>query len=327
MRRELAEVPEQLEFQTGQLTTGGSGPPSTTEIRIIELEGQLQDLLTEYTEQHPDVVKVKRRLDGLYEKQEQELQDALDGSSLIGDSGGGQKTLRTANPLHDQLRVRLVEQEANVQVMQEKVREREQVVADLNSLATSVPIVEAEYIKLNRDYDVLQRKYQELLSRREAARISQDRENQADKVQFRIIDPPQVPVYPSGPNRAAFLIVASVVGVGAGVGFALLLTLISPTFANARQLADHFNIPVIGVVQEIQSSWRRPARFANAMGFFAIFLCLPAFLGILLHLESQYGIGRLQLAELANQKVLAELAVNVTQASRDMVTQLLNRLL
>ncbi len=326
LRRELAEVPEYLEFQSNQVLNG-AGPPSNTELRIIELEGQLQDLLTEYTEQHPDVVKVQRRLDSMLEKQEQELEAALSGSALTGDPDSTQNTLKTANPLHDQLRVRLIEEEANVQVLQEKVREREQLVADLNALATSVPIVEAEYIKLNRDYDVLQRKYQELLSRREAARISQDRENQADKVQFRIIDPPQVPVYPSGPNRAAFLIVAATISLGVGVGFAFLLTLISPTFANAKQLSNQFGIPVVGVVQEVQSAWRRPVRFANAMGFFALFLCLPGLLAILLHLESQYGIGRLQLAELTNERALAQLASSLTEASRSMVTQILNKLL
>ena len=326
LRRELAEVPEFLEFQSDQ-ALNGAGPPSTTEIRIIELEGRLEDLLTEYTDQHPDVVKVQRRLDAMLEKQELELQAALGGNALTGDAENGTKTLKTVNPLHDQLRVRLIEQEANVQVLQEAVREREQVVADLNALATSVPIVEAEYTKLNRDYGVLQRKYQELLSRREAARISQDRENQADKVQFRIIDPPQVAVYPSGPNRAAFLMVATVVSVGAGVGFAFLLTLISPTFANARQLSDQFGIPVIGVVQEVHRAWRRPVRFANAMGFFSVFLCLPALLGILLHIESQYGIGRLQLAQLTDERMLTELAINVTEISRDMVTRLFNKLL
>ena len=326
LRRELAEIPEFLEFQSNQVLNG-SGPPSNTEIRIVELEGQLQDLLTEYTEQHPDVVKVQRRLDAMLEKQEQELEAALNGSALTGDPDSTRNTLKTANPLYDQLRVRLIEEEADVQVLQEKVREREQSVADLNALATSVPIVEAEYIKLNRDYDVLQRKYQELLSRREAARISQDRENQADKVQFRIIDPPQVPVYPSGPNRAAFLIVATVVSLGIGVGFAFLLTLISPTFANAKQLSNQFGIPVVGVVREVHSAWRRPVRLANAMGFFALFLCLPALLGALLHLESQYGIGRLQLAELTNERALAQLASSLTEASRSMVTQILDKLL
>lgn len=326
LRRELAEVPEFLEFQSDQ-TLNGAGPPSNTEVRIIELEGRLQDMLTEYTAQHPDVLKVERRLEALRIKHDEELDAALNGAALTGDPDSNRRTLKTANPLHDQLRVRLIEEEANVQVLQEKVREREQQVADLNALATSVPIVEAEYIKLNRDYDVLQRKYQELLSRREAARISQDRENQADKVQFRIIDPPQVPVYPSGPNRAAFLIISAVVAVGLGVGFAFLLTLVSPTFANARQLSDHFGIPVVGVVQEIQSAWRRPARFANAMGFFAMFLFLPAVLVVLLHIESQYGIGRLNLGDIADERMLLELAGNLTEISRNMVTQLFNKLL
>ena len=324
LRREMAEVPEFLEFRSDQRLQG-AGPPSDTEIRIIEIEGQLQDMLAVYTEQHPDVVKARRRLDALLKKQEDEIAAALEGAALANDPENQAETLKSANPLYDQLRVRLIEQEARVQISQEKVREREQQVAELDALATSVPIVEAEFVKLNRDYDVLQRKYQELLSRREAARISQDRENQADKVQFRIIDPPQVPNFPSGPNRGIFLIMATIVGLGAGAGLAFLLTIISPTYANARQLADQFGIPVIGVVREIKSAWKRPVRLAAAMSFFVAFLFIPGFLGLLLHFEKQYGLGRLEVNQLMDSRALNEMAQGVTDASRNMVTQFLDR--
>lgn len=324
LRRELAEVPQYLEFQSDQQLTG-PGPPSDTEVRIVENEVLLQELKSVFTDQHPDVIKVQRRLDSLRAEQDAEFERALEGSGPAGSEAAPVNKFRTANPLHDQLRVRVIEQDANVQILQEKLRDRERKLTDMAALASSVPIVEAEFIKLNRDYEVLQRKYQELLSRREAARISQDRENQADKVQFRIVEPPQVPAFPSGPNRALFLFAATVMALGTGFGFAFLLTLISPTFANARQLADHFGLPVVGVVGAIGSGWGRPLRAANAVMFLLAFLTVPIALGVLLQVERQVGLGRLDLAKV-NTVAITDLASNVQEASENMIAQLMNRL-
>ena len=324
LRREMVEVPQFLEFQTQQELTG-AGPPTNTEVQIVEAEGSLNDLLTIYTEQHPDVVKVRRRLEQLYKVQEEEIEASLQSASLDDGEVGGGRNFKAANPLYDQLRVRLIEQEANVQVLQEKVRDAQQDVADLEALASSVPIVEAEFVKLNRDYAVLKGKYQELLSRREAARISQDRENQADKVQFRIVDPPQVAAFPSGPNRSLFLVVVTVMSLGAGFGFAFLLTLISPTFSNARQISDYFGLPVVGVVRKADAAWRRPFKMANAMAFIVLFLTVPAALGMLLQVEKQVGLGRLDLASM-DPGAIKELTAGVTESSREMFDKILRKL-
>src|SRR5258708_25675881 len=69
------------------------------------------------------------------------------------------------------------------------------------ALAASAPTVEAELSTLNRDYGVLRKNYDELIGRREAAKMADAVETTGEKIQFRIVDPPQIPSMPSRPPR------------------------------------------------------------------------------------------------------------------------------
>ena len=85
------------------------------------------------------------------------------------------------------------------------------------SLYTShIPAVGAELAKMTRDYDVLKKAYDELLDRRESAKIGSDLETQTQTVQFRIVDPPEAPTLPVAPNRGLLLSAVMVAGGGAG---------------------------------------------------------------------------------------------------------------
>ena len=64
---------------------------------------------------------------------------------------------------------------------------------ELKAAVNSVPQVEAEYTQLTRDYEVTKRNYEGLLSRRETAQISGDMDANTSVIDFRVIDPPQVP--------------------------------------------------------------------------------------------------------------------------------------
>ncbi|MEZ5504089.1 MAG: hypothetical protein R3E50_16070 [Halioglobus sp.] len=66
--------------------------------------------------------------------------------------------------------------------------------------------------QLNRDYQVISTKHQELLSRRESAKLGEDVEQTASDVTFRVIDPPFVPSKPSEPSK---LLLNSIVLVAA----------------------------------------------------------------------------------------------------------------
>ena len=54
---------------------------------------------------------------------------------------------------------------------------------------------------MDRDYSVLRKNYEELLSRLQSANIAQAADTQADKVKLQVIDPPEIPRLPVAPNR------------------------------------------------------------------------------------------------------------------------------
>jgi capsular polysaccharide biosynthesis protein len=137
-----------------------------------------------------------------------------------------------------------------------QIQAQQAVVADLRSRINAIPEVEAELARLNRDYEVNKRQYDTLLQRLESARISEEAEQSADNVKFRIIEPPIVPVKPSGPPRPALNAVVLAAALAAGLGVAAVLALMHPTFATRDLLEKVTGVRVIGTITAALSSDR-----------------------------------------------------------------------
>ncbi len=90
----------------------------------------------------------------------------------------------------------LAQNDAMVAEMRVRVAEYEKRVKDLNDKVNNIPVIETELKQLDRDYQVIAGKHQELLSRRETAKLGEDVEQTASDVTFRVIDPPFVPSKP-----------------------------------------------------------------------------------------------------------------------------------
>jgi|SoiMethySBSTD1v2_1073268.scaffolds.fasta_scaffold00594_18 uncharacterized protein involved in exopolysaccharide biosynthesis len=68
-------------------------------------------------------------------------------------------------------------------------------------------------------YEVLQEGYKALLLKGEQARITQSLERRTTGEQFRVIDPPGLPVRPLGPSRLAVNVAGALAGLGLGLVF------------------------------------------------------------------------------------------------------------
>ena len=90
---------------------------------------------------------------------------------------------------------RLESQIASLKVKETDIQNK---IAGLESKVDLIPQIEAESTALNREYGVTKQKYEELLSRREAADLSRRADVSAEDLQFRIIEPStaQAPFWP-----------------------------------------------------------------------------------------------------------------------------------
>ena len=285
LRQELQTIPQFFESTDGEGVFGG--PPSDLMIRILDHEQTMEDLLTRFTENHPDVIRTKRRLDVLRQQYQSELESASSGPGGPASSAGPGSGI--PNTVYEQVKVSLVNEQARIGSLEQQLVDAQAKHDDLVAMAVQVPVIEAELTKLNRDYNVLKTKYEELLSRREAERISRARELEAESVQFRIIEPPVVPVAPSGPNRVLLLALALAVGIGSGGAFAFLLFLSSDAITNVSQLREAFAGPVLGVVSSRNTPEERGWQTAKTLMFgLGVCFLLAVFAGLML---VEYKVG------------------------------------
>ena len=117
-----------------------------------------------------------------------------------------------------------------------------------------VPQVEAERTALNRDYEITQAKYVELLSRKEQSALARKADVSSEDVQFKVIDPPIAPQTASGPNRLINYTVALILGFAAGLGLAFVISQLNPLLVKASQLTTLTSYPVLGAVSHLNKA-------------------------------------------------------------------------
>ncbi|MFC0048227.1 XrtA system polysaccharide chain length determinant [Rheinheimera tilapiae] len=227
------------------LDQSGSSSSLTTQYddRIKALQNQLDALLIRYTDQHPDVAETKRLLDSLQVMRKQEieaLQQAARGNPSA--SSGSQ------NEVYQNLKIITSNLENDVESAKVRVKSFEEKLETLERQRNVIPDIEAKFAGLNRDYELTKSKYEELLSRRDALSLSQKADESQQDVQFREIEPPRVPMKPSGPPRIVFYTLVLLVGVIGGLAMALVRSQLQPVVTSALQLKTISDFPVFGLV-------------------------------------------------------------------------------
>jgi hypothetical protein len=149
------------------------------------------------------------------------------------------------------LQTRQVQVSASIEVLSHRVAE--------------TPAAEAELVHLTRDYEVMVNQHEKLIERRESARLGQRMSAEAESVEFRIVEPPIVPLGPSAPPRLIFSVVVLFLGCGAGIGAAVLRILLTDAFMGSRQLSKAIGLPVIGVLPISRSMLSARRKFVEAI--------------------------------------------------------------
>jgi len=277
LKRQLADIPQYLTVTSpmgpmapvGPMGAGpaGAGAGSDLASRIATIQQTLTEMSLHYTDKHPDVVRLKRQLEILrkqYDEQQNAMMQATPSSGPAPTAGN----TTVSNPVYEQTKLDIIDAEAEIATMRPRVEKTRKAFEDMQNRARTVPVVEAELARLNRDYTVIKKNYEELLSRREKARIEQNIEVKSDKVVYNMIEPPQVPIKPSSPNRPLYLSMILVLGLGAGLGVAFIMTQIRITFPTVQSLRDAFALPVLGAVSAVVSDEDRRRRLLD-MSIFA----------------------------------------------------------
>ena len=239
--------------------------------KIADLSNRIDDLLVSYTEKHPDIIAMRKMIEDLKSKIEvrkQEVEKEAKEKPAAGDDAQDSVGMM-GNPFKQQLQLQAAEADAMVAGLQTRVDEFDRRVKELEQKVDTVPEVEAELARLNRDYEVNKNQYDELLKRRELAYMAQEADQSEDDVKVKIIEPPRVPLLPTGPNRLLFSSIVLLLGLGIGAALSAMLSQMNPRIIDVPDLKDITGLPVIGVVSMSSSPLHRQQRRYELMAFSA----------------------------------------------------------
>jgi hypothetical protein len=143
--------------------------------------------------------------------------------------------------------------EVELAALQEQYRTSQRAVARLRSDVDKISQVEIDLKRLNRDYGVVESRYQELLRRWESLQSRQRLDPVTDEVQFIVLEPPFAPVEPAAPNRPIWLFAVSIFSLGAGAAIAFGLNQLKPVFFTRHSVSRVAGLPVLGSVSMLRS--------------------------------------------------------------------------
>ena len=263
-------------------TAAIAGGPNA-EQRLVTLQQQLVDLRLRDTDQHPDVIALKNQI-GALSAEIAAAHGLKNGAATSASGEGGAVRTRVSNVVYDQVRIRLLDAQSQVVSLQRRADQAQAELDRVTAIAQSQPGVDAQMEDMDRDYGILKKNYEELLSRREATNLAEAADTTADKIQFRIVDAPQVPTVPFAPNRPLLFSVVMMAGVLGGLAIPILLTQIDRSYASLQRLRG-LGLPVLGGVTYVSLFKSKSQGMMETAGFGASAVALMMIYGVLIVLS------------------------------------------
>jgi polysaccharide chain length determinant protein (PEP-CTERM system associated) len=242
--------------------------------RIEAQRRNLDTLLQRYTDQHPDVAGARRLIAELEEQRRKEVVELQRRAQIaaVAAATAAANAPRTATTPGESLAVQemsrmLATAEVQVAAMQARVDEYASRMAQVRQQLKTAPQIEAEAAQLNRDYAIIKKNYEDLVSRRQSAVMSGELDVATGVAEFKLIDPPRVAPRPVSPNRLLLLPGVLFAALAVGVAFAFAAVQVRPTFGHPDELRRKTGLPLLGVVSALITEADRRRERASMFRF------------------------------------------------------------
>jgi len=261
--RSLSEIRKQLGGETPLL--GNNSYDTTKIVKLRKYREQLELLLNQYTEEHPDVKALRATIADVM------ADDTVEDDSALG-AGTGEAV--EFNPVYQELKGQMNKTLVEIETLKLRLMEKDKTIEQLKLSVDIIPEVEAKLAKLNRDYEITRGRYLSLIERRESARLAQEVGQSGNNINFRIIEPPRVTTEPSGPNRLLLLTMVLFAAISSGLGWGFLKYIIQPTFIGVSQIREKIGLPILGSVGFYLSAEHKRRRRLQLTSFLSVFFLL-----------------------------------------------------
>ena len=234
---------------------------------------QLQQLLLTYEEGYPDIISLRSQI--------AELNKSIDKLHASGDSYGNSG--KTQNPLFEELRKQLSEAELEQRTQKRRIESLKALQNSEGDRQKRIAENQAQLSELTRDYDVIRKAYEEMLQRKEAARLSMTLDIEGQGVTYRIQEPASFPLIPSGLHFIHFAILGPILALMLPIALLVMYVMLDPHLRSANTLQQQLppDIELIGVIPHFNSPiGERLLRKDTLLIFGMSFAAMICYLGI-----------------------------------------------
>jgi polysaccharide chain length determinant protein (PEP-CTERM system associated) len=233
-------------------------PGESTEQQLQLARARLQVLLSHDKPDHPDVRMMQHTIRDLEQKQEAESRRQPAEVTTPEKPVTPAERLQQAR-LRD-LRLQMDDIDRQLADKQSQELKLRAVVSEYQARLDAVPKRESDLVELTRDYTTLQTSYQNLLEKREAAKLASNLERRNIGEQFKILDPARVPERPFSPNRVLIDLGGAVGGLALGAFLVGFMEYSDSSFKSEEDVIRLLNLPVLAVVPSMISDLDRRMR-------------------------------------------------------------------
>jgi len=253
------------------ITSGNSAQYGIDDFKTIDqLQQELANLKTRYTDRHPDVVRLEKQIAKIQESYEKGAEQPDEASSNSVPSK--EETSLYAITMRRWQRQKTEKEIAN---LEKEIGELEAKIKMYQKRVENTPKRDYELTYLSRDYRNVQKAYGSLLSKKIEAEIASNMEKQQKGEQFRILDPARLPEKPISPDERRLFLIMIASGLGLGGGLIFLLEYLNTSFRSSDDIESYLGFSVLASLPLIcHPENKRKEKLNNVLSIFSITLSL-----------------------------------------------------
>jgi polysaccharide chain length determinant protein (PEP-CTERM system associated) len=295
-RSQLADITKSYQEEMALSAENTTDPKTTVAwanlvAKKSELENELQSLLSQYKEKHPDVLAKKQQLDAVKRDQDQMIADWKDRIEER-----KQKLQQLSDPRILSLKTQIAIMDGDTDRQQKLLNETNQQIAELDSRINAIPNAEVGIEAIDREYQTKKANYDSLLAQQQKVVIGADAAKDQQSSGIQLVDPANLPEQPVAPKR--FVLTVAGFGIGLAIGFLLAIAFELRrlfTIQTTEDAKHYTGLPVLASIPELLTDAesraiprRRALALAAGISFAIVSIPTLAFVLRLTHLLEKF---------------------------------------
>ena len=242
--------------------------------RITGMESQLDDLRLRYLDSYPDIVILKEQIAELRNQR----QNAIEQGDTAGQSVSAEDIV---NPLYQNIRSSLSTTRADLETATIRISSLNRLIAEQEQRMDRVQENKTQYSDITRNMKVNTQIYNDLLKRRETARVSMHLDIEGQGLSYQIYESAQFPTSPSDMQFSTFAFAGLFLGILAPFGAIAGFLQIDPRIRARQQLEDDIGVPVLAEIPPVRTPFekRRDRWVTVSVSVFAV-ISVAVYVGI-----------------------------------------------